>query len=322
MKPIKLFFAGAWTPKTDLGVHNRLVSFHYPRDFHNWIKMTGGKKGEVILDSGAFSAWNKGKIVNLDEYITYIKEAQESSLKHNKTLHVVNLDVIPGEAGKTKSLNKIIGSKDDLIANKRVINEAAKQGYKNLKKLKRNGINPIHVFHQGEDFKWLDRMVELVDYIGVSPANDMPQESKKTWMQSVFEYMYKRNINVKTHGFAVMVPELLKTLPWTSCDAISWRMIAATGKVLYPKEGYDVDLPLNIDKPFSAIAVGSLKSYKGYFKNNTNLLQLFEKEGYTYDDLQRYVVRECINVRTYLYFEKWLNRFRKEFKYKVTNKLF
>lgn len=322
MKPIKLYFAGAWTPKTDLGVHNRLVSFHYPRDFHNWIKMTDGAFGNIILDSGAFSAWNKNKNVDLNEYIKYIKEAQDIALEHNKLLHVVNLDVIPGQAGKTKSLNKIVGSAKTLSANKQLINDAAKQGYLNLKTLKKNGISPIHVFHQGEDFKWLDRMVDIVDYIGVSPANDMPNESKKAWINSVFEYLYKHNIKVKTHGFAVMVPELLKSLPWTSCDAISWRMTAATGSVLYPKEGYDVVLPTSIDKPFNIIAVGSLKSYKGHFKNKENLLALFSKEGYSYEDLQLYSVRETINVRTYIYFEEWLNRYRKEFTYTLTNKLF
>jgi len=321
MKPIKLYFAGAWTPKTDLGVHNRLVSFHYPRDFHNWIKMSENKQGNIILDSGAFSAWNKNKFVDLDLYINYIKEAQDIALDNNKRLYIVNLDVIPGQAGKTKALNKITGSIESLAANKALINAAAKQGYQNLKTLIKNDIHPIHVFHQGEDFKWLDRMVDIVDYIGVSPANDMPNASKASWINAVFEYLYKKNIKVKTHGFAVMVPELLKSLPWTSCDAISWRMIAATGSVLYPKEGYDVQLPTNMLKPFNMIAVGSLKSYKGHFKNKVNLLALFEKEGYTYEDLQLYSVRECINVRTYLYFEEWLNRYRKEQMYQLTNKL-
>jgi hypothetical protein len=321
MKPIKLYFAGAWTPKTDLGVHNRLVSFHYPKDFHNWIKMSGDKKGDVILDSGAFSAWNKNTFVDLNTYIAYIKVAQDLALQHNKNLHVVNLDVIPGQAGKTKALNQIIGNEVTLAANKELINSAAKQGYLNLKTLKKNGISPIHVFHQGEDFKWLDRMVDIVDYIGISPANDMSNASKASWIDTVFEYLYKKNIKVKTHGFAVMVPELLKRLPWTSCDAISWRMIAATGSVLYPKEGFDVQLPTNMLKPFNMIAVGSLKSYKGHFKNKVNLLALFEKEGYSYEDLQLYSVREIINVRTYLYFEEWLNRYRKEFTYSPINKL-
>jgi hypothetical protein len=320
MKPIKLYFAGEWGPRPeqgDLDITNRLVSYLYPSQFPKWIELTGQKKGNIILDSGAFSAWNKGSVVDIDEYITYAHSALQKGEKYNKRIHVVNLDVIPGKVGQTKQLNKIIGDRTQLGNNKELIETAAKQGFKNLKTMHENGITPIHVFHQGEEWKWLDRMLKYTKYIGVSPANDMPNSSKKKWMYSVFDYLYKNNIEVDTHGFAVLIPDILRDLPWTSCDAISWLMIAATGCVLYPSggfTGFDMDSILN--KPFNQILVSSKKVVKGQKGVSEEMLHIFQQDGYSYEELQDYKIREAINARSYLLMEKWLNKYKETKQYK------
>jgi hypothetical protein len=313
MKPIKLYFAGEWGPRKeqgDLDIVNRLVSYLYPKQLDKWLELTGNKPGNIILDSGAFSAWNKGTSVNIYEYIDFVHKAQEKCTAHNKRLFVVNLDVIPGNVGETKGLNRIIGDRTLLKQNKEIIDLAAKNGFMNLKLMKQEGITPIHVFHQGEDIKWLNRMLKYTDYIGISPANDMPNDSKKKWMYQTFDYLYKNNIEVDTHGFAVMIPDILRELPWTSCDAISWLMIAATGCIIYPIGGFKNQVSIKVPKPYNQILVSSKKVGKGMQAMSEQVLKLLERDGYTYEQIQDYKIREEINVRTFHYFEQWINQYK------------
>lgn len=325
MKPIKLYFAGEWGPRPeqgDLNIQNRLVSYLYPKQLSHWLHLTSGKPGNIILDSGAFSAWNKGTDINLSDYIAFAHHMRKRAQTKGKEMFIVNLDVIPGKVGETKSLNKVVGDEKALAKNTELINAAAKQGFKNLKTMISEGITPIHVFHQGEHFRWLDKMLEYTNYIGVSPANDMPTASKKRWINSVFEYLYKHGSNADTHGFAVMIPQLLRDLPWTSCDAISWLKIAATGCVIYPIGGFKSSNFTNYNKPFNQILVSEKKISKGAIGMTDKILRMFEEDGYTYEQLQDYKMREEINVRTYIAFEKWLNEYKAKTEYAPSLKLF
>ena len=326
MKSIKLYFAGEWGPRPeqgDLDIKNRLVSYLYPAQLTKWVALTKGKPGNVILDSGAFSAWNKGKSISLDEYITYAHHAIRRAEKSGKMVRVVNLDVIPGKVGQTKALNQLIIKKEQRQQNKELIESAAKQGYENLLVLKQNGITPIHVFHQGEEIKWLDKMLEQTDYIGISPANDMPTTSKKQWIYFVFEYLYRKGAKVDTHGFAVLIPELLRELPWTSADAISWLMIAANGSIIYPIGGFkNFDSSIVCSKPFNQFLVSSKQIAKGEKHLTDNILNLIKEDGYTYEQLQDYKVREEINVKTFHLFEEWLNAYKQKTEHEPIKGLF
>lgn len=325
MQPIKLYFAGEWGPRSsqgDLGITNRLVSYLYPNQFSKWLETSKNKKGNIILDSGAFSAWNRGRNINLSDYITFAREAVILAENNQKHIRIVNLDVIPGKVGETKRLNVTITDSISLENNSKLIDDCAKRGFLNLKIMKSEGITPIHVFHQGEHLRWFDRMLKYTDYVGISPANDMPNNSRQKWIDSVFTYIYKNNIDVKTHGFAVMVPEILREYPWTSCDAISWLMIAATGCVLYPIGGFKQQpISTSKEKPFNQILVSEKKIAKNVGHLTDKLLMLFEQDGYSYQQLQDYKIREEINVKTYLFFEKWLNQYKKEHEYKPPHRL-
>jgi hypothetical protein len=313
MKEIKLYFAGEWGPRAeqgDLDIKNRLVSYLYPAQLTKWLELTKGKPGNIILDSGAFSAWNKGKKIDLDEYITYAHHAMRRAEKAGKIMRVVNLDVIPGSVGKTNTLTKDIRE------------AAATQGYKNLLRMKDKEITPIHVFHQGEDIKWLYKMIEQTDYIGISPANDVTNQSRTAWLYETFTRLQKENIEVDTHGFAVFMPSVLRDLPWTSADAISWLMIAANGSIIYPVGGFtNFDYSL-YNKPFNQFLVSSKQIVKGEKHLTDKMLKLIEDDGYTYDNLQDYKIREEINVRTFHLFEKWLNTYKQRIEYEPAQRLF
>ena len=309
MKPIKLYFSGGCKGKSakeevELGVRNKLVSYFYPEQLESWFEISKGIEGSVMIDSGAYSAWTRGVEIDLGKYIEYCQEMIHRGKQEGKEVLVVNLDVIPGKKGQTRSLSKIRSP-----ANISVIEEAAEKGYQNLKKMIKAGLKPIHVFHQGEDWKWLHKMVELTDYIGISPANDLCVDARKKWIVSVFEYMYKHNIEVDTHGFGVWMSPILKSLPFTSCDAVSWMLLAAMGSINYPVGGFSN--PDYSQIPHS-LHVSARLSSKGLGKLTKEKLKMLEQDGYTYEDLQDWETRCRVNIRYFVEFEKWLNEYRKD----------
>lgn len=317
MKPISLYFAGAWagtcsSKETELGVTNKLCSFIYPDQLTSWLRVAEKTPGKILIDSGAFSAWNKGKEVDFDGYIAYCHDAINNPLSKNKIIRAVNLDVIPGKKGETANLVKSVKKED-----KETIDNAASQGYQNLLYFIDHGITPIHVFHQGEDFKWLEKMVEKTDYIGISPANDVSQGQKKMWIERAFDFLVKNNIDVKTHGFAVWSPKIIQDYPWTSCDAATWRLLAAYGGVYYPVGGYqNPDFSQN---PLT-IHLSERKSRQDMMEFGGEVVRILKDDGYDFDEIQKsWELRSEINIRYFLEFEKWVNKKKAQAEYKVSN---
>ena len=138
-----------------------------------------------MLDSGAFSVWNKGISIDLDAYITYC-------LKHPYIAYYVNLDVIPGSVSDMASLSS------------GAISKACEEGWKNyltmLKKLPIGKVIPV--FHQGDDYKWIKKYIDHgCTYIGISPSNDRTTKQKVAWLKEVQQHIgdKKGNPIIRTH---------------------------------------------------------------------------------------------------------------------------
>lgn len=328
MNPVKLFFAAAFAGGGGIdgerivykaGIRNKLVSYQYPYQLTGWvgaIQRDGipGDLGSVIIDSGAFTAWNKGQVIDLAKYTQYALIAKDQLESLGIPCRIVNLDVIPGKRGQTASLNRNFSNKNNI----KIINKASKEGYQNMKYMMKAGVDkPIHVFHQGDHFKWLDRMIQHTDYIGVSPANDVSQKSKYAWIQSVFEYIYKNNIDVKTHGFAVHTRESLLDFPWTSCDAASWRLWAGFGLVFVPVGGYTNP---DYSKKHITLAVSEKVIGKNHGKMSPQVIKLLESSGYTYEELQTWQGRVMMNIKGFLGYEEWINQYKAKQEFKPVSK--
>lgn len=177
----------------------------------------GKPKIKLMLDSGAFSAHKRGIEINLDEYCAYIH-------KHKHLLEsYVCLDTIPGAWGVKRTQAQV--------------DNAAEKSYANQQYMKKQGLFPIPVFHQGERFKWLDRyLADKEPYIGISPSADVPKPAYMAWLDEVFDYITDKDgwPIVKTHGFGVASFDLLKRYPWHTADATSWALTAAYGSIYCP----------------------------------------------------------------------------------------
>ena len=108
----------------------------------------------------------------------------------------------------------------------------------------------IPVFHFMEDVKWLKKMMENYEYIGIGGMGDPEVVTKNTylrWADSVFKIVCqnKKRPEWKTHGFAMTSVDLLFRYPWFSTDSTSWMMFSQFGAILLPKiidgeERYDM----------------------------------------------------------------------------------
>ena len=195
-------------------IKNILISYAY-RDIFRGTLLLKQNQVNLLCDSGAFTAWSKGDEVNLDEYIAFIKKNEDL------ITNSVNLDVIPGKTGENPT--------------KEQSEQAAAKGWENLLYMKSKGLDPIHVFHQGDDFKWLDLMLENCEYIGVSPCNDFHDNVKQDWLDETFRFILEsKHPDIKTHAFGVTSERLLKRYPWYSADSSSYSLTAAFGAILTP----------------------------------------------------------------------------------------
>lgn len=175
----------------------------------------------LMLDSGAFSVWSKGQLIDFDAYLDFC-------VQHPATSYFVNLDVIPGKPGAINS------------ARKSDIEDACKLSWKRyqlmLKKLPIEKVIPV--YHQHDDRKWLERYLKFgTPYIGISPANDRTTSQKLAWMdRDVLPIIQNSDgtVKVKTHGFAVTSHRLMKAFPWYSVDSSTWVRQAGNGIVYVP----------------------------------------------------------------------------------------
>ena len=214
-------------------IQNRLLSFFYIKEnmddkqqifsleLIREVNKMKKNKVDLMLDSGAFSAWSKQVEIDIDEYIAFC-------LQHVDIVsYIVNLDVIPGKFGQ-KNLPR------------EEVERSARKGYENYEYMLSKGIPKsklIHVFHQNEDFKWLQKMVKEIEYIGISPANDRTTSEKILWLDKCMKYALdeKGMPLVKFHGFAVTSLQLLMRYPFYSVDSTSWVMTGRLGSIYVPR---------------------------------------------------------------------------------------
>ena len=161
-------------------------------------------KVRLLLDSGAFSAWNRKVQIDLHEYMRFIKE---------------HLDLV------------------DCYVSLDVIGRSASQSYENQQIMKAEGLEPIPVFHQGERFKWLERYLENGEkYIGIATHKDSPPAEQRKWLDSAFTRLTdsKGRPYRKVHGFGITSFDHLVRYPWYSTDSTTWSLTPAYGTILVP----------------------------------------------------------------------------------------
>lgn len=194
-----------------------LTSFAYPRILEERIRVGApmlrerGQKMLHMLDSGAFTAWSSGKVINLSSYCDTCKRLLEEYSDCYDWVFV-SLDVIAGERGRTPSEEEL--------------NAAAKQMITNYDYLRKNVHGIVKpVFHTG-DPAWLLNAYADAEYIGIGMSQNFTERERVA-----FASWAGRSIKAKLHGLAATGYEMLRAVAWHSVDSAAWQYAASMGGI-------------------------------------------------------------------------------------------
>lgn len=181
------------------------------------------KPGKLFIDSGAFSAWTRGKKVDVKEYINWLNERADD-------IHLCGqVDVIPGD--------RVFG------ATITQVREAAQKTWDNYLFMRKRMKKPeslLYTFHTGEPIEFLERALEWKDengnyipYIALGGMVGKPHNVRDKFLENCFVAIRKSsNPNVKVHAFGMTDFDLLEKYPIHSADSTSWIMVGAMGNVM------------------------------------------------------------------------------------------
>jgi hypothetical protein len=178
---------------------NILVAFPY---FSEKVQLGLEKRiGDyrLIVDSGAFSAYNSGMEIKLEDYIEFVKKTKER-FKEVKELNFVQLDVVFDEEGTKNNYEAMLEA----------------------------GLDPCPVFTRGGSPDRFKQLLSTGKYIfvgGVQRGKGAPNFAK--W---VLENSTPQD---KVHLLAFVRPDFINHYKPYSVDASSWTSAGRYGQLLY-----------------------------------------------------------------------------------------
>lgn len=239
---MKFFFSGSsfqgkYLPQVARVCPWRLMSCHgaYVRYLDLWMKAAleqGNTQQEIMLDSGAFTAWSKGEQVHIVSLIKIYRKFIRQYEKNTSAIWLINLDRIPGAKGREPTQQEL--------------RDAVVESDHNFDLLTREfGARVLPVFHQGETGTRLNEVAGQSDYICISPRNDLPERLRVQWSR-----MSHAQIKNRTHGLATTGMSMATTVPWHSTDSAAWNIRPALGLVFFNYgAGRMASIPISQDSP-------------------------------------------------------------------------
>lgn len=228
-------------------------------------------KGNMLLDSGAFTSWSKGTQIDINELITFF-DSLLCDFGHVINFHLINLDVLPGKKGEQATQQQVEESAKQSIENFYILNN------KFPKKV-------LPVFHRGENKKFLELFYKETDYICVSPLVGTSERERRAWIR---ELDIKEG--VKVHGLATTGYKMLSIFDWYSVDSASWTMSAAMGGIQFLSDSSIKNIAVSSDSP-------KTKKLGGHFLTLSNmeqesLLSIINDSGFDMETLsESYIAR-------------------------------
>lgn len=164
-----------------------LVSYWYIKGFLE--RQSEYAYRDWMLDSGAFSAYNSGKPIDLQEYIDFCLDIKA---KDETLVEIIALDVIGSGEGSLK----------------------------NAWEMKRQGVDAMPVFHIGEDWEILKEYGKNWDKVGLSCRFGEPVKESMRFYEQCFARIWPK----KCHSFGWVGEKMLMTFPFHSSDSADWEI--------------------------------------------------------------------------------------------------
>jgi len=205
--------------------HNMLFSYIDNAKAIDKYKEMVSSHGKLFIDSGAFSAWTKGRVIDVDAYIKWINDRSDYIDLYGQ------IDVIPGD----RNSGKLPGYDE--------VRDAAEKTWENYLYMRPKMNKPeglLYTFHVGEPIEFLKRALEWTDengnhipYIALGGMVGKSAATRDRFLEKCFcAIADSSNPNVKVHAFGMTDRDLLMKYPITSADSTSWIMTGATGGIM------------------------------------------------------------------------------------------
>lgn len=155
---------------------------------------------KLMVDSGAYTASTQGIEINRDEYCDRL-------LENRWITFFANLDEI----------------------NHADPDDGAFVSYENFKRMRERGLNPLPVFHAGENITWLRKYIydEGCTYIALGGVAESRSPNRNwAFFDQCYAVITKSGRDIKTHAFGVADEATLLHFPFASADAASWLLKA------------------------------------------------------------------------------------------------
>lgn len=177
-----------------------LISYAYLRDAQytlDWlIEITRELDVELFLDSGAFTAFNSGREIELDEYIGFLKE------HHSMFFGYMQLDKLQDPAVSAA----------------------------NLREMKRAGLKPIPIHVFGDDQKRMDELFELSDVVALGGFRRPHRgAAPKNYVVEKMRWAAGRNV----HWLGYTNLKMVQSLTPFSCDCSSFTQGVRYGNLSF-----------------------------------------------------------------------------------------
>ncbi len=186
----------------DEGMGHVLESYHYVKN-ETYLKQVRADGKQFFLDSGAFSAFTQGAVIDLDKFCDYCHS---------------NADVI-----RMVSVLDAIGDCDGT--------------WNNQVRMESRGVKPLPCYHYGEPTEAVDWYCRNYEYITIGGMVPVPNGQLKIWLDRIWgEHLTDSDgkPRCKVHGFGLTSPELMNRYPWYSVDSSTWQAMGSNGSIILP----------------------------------------------------------------------------------------
>lgn len=212
-----------------------LASFAYPAIVEFRLQAIAdrlrgtGKTVKFMLDSGAFTAWSNGAVIDREELLNQMKACQDKYSDVFK-FSFVSLDKIPGDKGRPVS-----------DADRETACHVSAENYIYLHEAMGDFVKPV--YHTG-DPDWLLDLYKDAPTIGLGMNLQWAESSRVLWAHETGKRLAHKNL----HGLAATGWSMLRATKWHSVDSASWMYTASMGCLSW----------LRADGKLSSIAVSTI----------------------------------------------------------------
>jgi len=189
MTIVRVVYSGGPFDHTEIGHYHPavLTSYAYIRGWQRALESGSAQFRDWVLDSGAYTAFSRGKPVVLQEYIDFVKALSDTP---HPPSEVFALDVI--------------GDWRASLAN--------------TEEMWRQGIEAIPCYHQGEPWDVAVGMAKDYPKMALGGMVGLTVNAKRDWCQEAFSRIWPARV----HGFGLCAEKIMLKCPFESVDSANW----------------------------------------------------------------------------------------------------